>query len=77
MRSIIIICLLVFQISYSEHSVCFSNDPATLLKISELPVKDNHAFRFKINNYANPVAILRNGNGTFLKGDFSTLLLIS
>jgi hypothetical protein len=77
MQSVLLISLLVFQISYSQHSVCLSNEPPTLTKLSQLPVKQNNAYQFKISNYANHVTIIRNDNGTFLQGDFSTLRLVT
>lgn len=77
MQSFLLIWLLIFQISYSEHPVCYSNDPSTLVKVHELTIKPNHSFKFKIDNYANPATIIRNTNGTFLVGDFSTLHLLS
>ncbi len=77
MQSFLLTCLLIFQMSYSEHPVCHSNHPPTLLQVSQLPIKPNHAFKFKLNNYANPATIMRNANGTFVVGDFSTLRLAS
>lgn len=75
MPSIMLLCLLIFQISYGEYSVCFSNEPPTLVKLAELPIKKNQAYQFKIKNYANPVTIIRNSNGTFFHGNFSKVVL--
>lgn len=75
MRSILVLSLLVFQISFGQHPVCSTNEPATLVKVADLPIKKNNGFKFKINNYANYATIVRNGNGTFILGDYSTLVL--
>lgn len=48
MQSVMLLCLLVFQLSYGEHSFCYSNEPAALVKLAELPVKRNQAYQFKI-----------------------------
>lgn len=74
MRSILLLYLLVFQLSLSRFPVCHS--PAAL-QLPRLPVKINPNFRFAISNYANRLTIIRNDNGTFLQGDFSTLRLMS
>jgi len=42
-----------------------------------LPVKENSNYQFSIQNYANYATIIRNENGTFLQGDFSTLKLFT
>lgn len=60
MRSALLVSLLVFQLSYGEHSVCLSSDPPTLVKLSELPLKQNSHYQFSISNYINSATILRN-----------------
>lgn len=77
MHSLLLIYLLIFQLTYGEHSVCLSSDPPSLLKLALLPAKENANYHYSITNYANPVTIIRNNNGTSLQGDFSTLHLIS
>lgn len=77
MRSALLICLLVFQLSSGEHSVCLSSDAPSLIKLALLPAKHNINYQYSIANYAAPATILRNDNGTFIQGDFSTLHLNS
>lgn len=74
MRPILLLYLLVLQLSLSHFPVCHS--PPTL-QLPRLAVKPNPNFRFAISNYAGRATIVRNRNGTFLHGDFSTLKLIS
>lgn len=60
--------------------ICPASDGSstpTLVKLSQLPTKKNNDYTYSISNYANSVDIIRNDNGTFLLGDFSTLRLYS
>lgn len=74
MRSILLLYLLVLHFSHSHFPICHS---PTTLQIPRLTIKPNPNFRYSISNYANRATIIRNPNGTFLQGDFSTLTLIS
>jgi hypothetical protein len=75
MRSALLVCLLVFQLSSGDRSVCLSSDSPSLLRLALLPTKLNANYAYSIINYAAPATILRNSNGTFVQGDFSTLRL--
>lgn len=74
MRSILLLYLLVLQLSLSHFPTCHSS---SALQIPKLAIKPNSNFRYSISNYANRATIIRNHNGTFLQGDFSTLTLVS
>jgi len=68
MKSILLLVLLILMISFSQHLMCLSNTPSTLIRFSELSIKVNPNYQFKIINKASPVTIIRNDNGTFFSG---------
>jgi hypothetical protein len=75
MKSTLFACLLILQLSFSEHLVCLSDAPTTQLRLAQLPAKLNTRYNFELSFHAAPVTILRNSNGTFFQGDFSLLQL--
>ncbi len=71
--------LLLLYLVQTHPSLCpapHHNNPPTL-KLSLLPLKHNTNYQYFIYNYANSAKVLRDDNGTFLLGNFSTLRLFS
>lgn len=69
--------LLAFLAFLAIHLALAAPLHAAPLKLSLIPVKQNANYQYSITNYANAATVIRNENGTFLQGDFSTLRLFS
>lgn len=75
MKSTLFACLLILQLSFSEHLVCLSDAPTSQLRLAQHPAKQNARYSFELSFHAGAVTLLRSRNGTFFQGDFSRVQL--
>jgi hypothetical protein len=72
-RTALIACLLLARLALPLPLP----SPDRPLQLALLPAKENANYQYSITNYANSATVIRNDDGTFLQGDFSTLRLYS